>query len=150
MKKFLFVSGTVITVLCFSHAAVAQRFADVGFSSGVTHYFGDLGNETGHFPYSSANVGFAITARNFLNNPQKSGVQYKPLSVEARFSYHRIAYDEAQPIGDMQGPELRNYFRGINFRNDIIGLSAHLTYTLYPNKYRSLYKQKFCFFGLWA
>src|SRR5262249_44226686 len=133
--------------LYFSDAALAQRSIDVGLSGGITDYFGDLGNETGKIPYTSTNFGFALTARNFLNNPQKSGVQYKPLSVEARVSFHRIGYDEAQPVGDMRGSELRNYFRGLNFRNDIIGASAHISYTIYPNKYRSLYKQGFCFFG---
>jgi hypothetical protein len=147
MRKFLLAAVPAILLLGMPGAVFSQRHADIGFSSGITNYFGDLGNETGRFPYSSTSFGFAITARNFLNNPQKSGVQYKPLSVETRLSYHRIGYDEAQPVGGMQGKELRNYYRGINFRNDIIGLSAHLTYTLYPNKYRSLHKQKYCFFG---
>jgi len=147
MRKFLLTIGLAISLFCFSDAALAQRYTDVGFSGGVTNYFGDLGNERGRFPYTSTNVGFAVTARNFLNNPQKSGVQYKSLSVETRFSFHRIGYDEALPIDNMKGSELRNYYRGINFRNDIIGASAHISYTLYPNKYRSLYKQKFCFFG---
>src|SRR5258706_1937734 len=147
MKKFLLTIGPTILLLCFSDAAFAQRHIDLGFSGGVTDFFGDLGNEKGIFPYSSTNMGFAATARNFLNNPQKSGMQYKPLSVEARFSFHRIGYDEASPIGDMKGAELRNYYRGINFRNDVIGASGHIYYTIYPNKYRSLYKQKFCFFG---
>jgi hypothetical protein len=147
MKKFLLTAASVVSLLCFSDVALAQRALDIGFSGGITNYFGDLGNETGRIPYTSTNHGFAITVRNFLNNPQKSGVQYKPLSLEARFSVHRIGYDEAQPIGGMQGSELRNYYRGINFRNDIIGTSVHVTYTIYPNKYRSLYKQKFCFFG---
>lgn len=147
MKTFLLSAGSAILLLCFSDAALAQRYADIGISGGITNYFGDLGNETGRIPYSSANMGFAITARNFLNNPQKTGVQYKPLSLEARVSFHRIGYDEAQSIGDMKGPELRNYYRGLNFRNDVIGASAHISYTLYPNKYRTLYKQGFCFFG---
>ncbi len=148
MKKFLLTIGTAaVSLLGFSGAAFAQRYTDIGLSGGITNFFGDLGNETGRIPYTSTNMGFAVTARNFLNNPQKSGIQYKPLSVEARFSFHRLGYDEAQPIGGMQGSELRNYYRGINFRNDVIGVSAHISYTLYPNKYRSLYKQKFAFFG---
>lgn len=147
MKKFLLTLCLTISLLSFSDALFAQRHVDVGLSGGITNFFGDLGNERGRIPYTSTNMGFALTARNFLNNPQRSGVQYKPLSVEARVSFHRIGYDEALPVGDMYGSKLRNYFRGINFRNDIIGASAHISYTLYPNKYRSLYKQKFCFFG---
>lgn len=147
MKTFLLSACTAILLLHFSDAATAQRYIDVGLSGGITDYFGDLGNETGKIPYTSTNMGFALTARNFLNNPQKTGVQYKPLSLEMRVSFHRIGYDEASAIGDKRGAELRNYYRGLNFRNDIIGASTHISYTIYPNKYRSLYSQKFCFFG---
>src|SRR5574342_1189948 len=109
MKTLLLSAGSAILMLCFSYAAVAQRYTDIGFSGGITDYFGDLGNENGRIPYTSTNMGFAVTARNFLNNPQKSGMQYKPLSVEARVSFHRIGYDESSAIGDMSGTELRNY-----------------------------------------
>src|SRR5262245_25115201 len=124
MKTLLLSVGSALLLLCFSDAAFAQRSVDIGLSGGITDFFGDLGNETGRIPYTSTNMGFAITARNFLNNPQKSGMQYRPLSVEARLSFHRLGYDESSPIGDKKGYELRNYFRGINFRNDVIGLSA--------------------------
>jgi len=147
MKTILLSLATALLMLCFSDDVLAQRAIDIGLSGGITDFFGDLGNETGRIPYTSTNMGFAITARNFLNNPQKSGMQYKPLSVEARVSFHRIGYDESSAIGDRSGAQLRNYFRGINFRNDVIGASGHISYTIYPNKYRSLHKQGFCFFG---
>src|SRR5437868_3636811 len=80
----------------------AQRTSDVGFASGVVNYVGDLGNER-YFPISSANPGYQITFRNFLNNPAQSGAQYKPLSLELRFSWHRLQYDETDAIGSMKG-----------------------------------------------
>jgi hypothetical protein len=146
MKKILLASAAAVMVFSCGNVS-AQRSADFGFSTGITEYFGDLGNDLGNIPWSSTNPGFAVTMRNFLNNPRKSGMQYTPLSVEARLSYHRIGYDETAPIGTRKGGDLRNYYRGINFRNDIIGLSTHFTYTYYPDKYRSLYRQKFCVFG---
>jgi len=147
MKKYLFTFGLFMTVIFYCDFSSAQRTADLGFSTGITEYYGDLGNEAGIIPWSSTNIGCAVTLRNFLNNPMKSGAMFTPFSLEARLSWHRIGYDEATPIGNMKGQELRNYFRGLNFRNDILGASMHLTYTYYPDKHRSLYKQKFCVFG---
>lgn len=147
MKKILYLSALVATFIFICTTATAQRTADIGFSSGITDYFGDLGNDRGIFPWSSTNVGMAVTMRNFLNNPRKSRVRYTPFSVDARISWHRIGYDETAPIADMSGNELRNYFRGINFRSDIIGTAAHITYTYYPNRMQTLYHQKFCVFG---
>ncbi|MBK5286372.1 MAG: hypothetical protein JJE25_13315 [Bacteroidia bacterium] len=147
MKKNLLAFSLITSAIFCCDYSSAQRTADLGFSSGITEFFGDLGNDKGIIPWSSTNMGCAVTIRNFLNNPMNSGAMYTPFSLEARLSWHRIGYDETAPIGDMKGSELRNYFRGINFRNDILGASAHLTYTYYPDKYRSLYKQKFCIFG---
>ncbi|HLG33296.1 MAG TPA: hypothetical protein VI757_00325 [Bacteroidia bacterium] len=147
MKKTLLISTLAAAAIFASNNTSAQRAADIGFSSGITEYFGDLGNDNGVIPWSSTNVGFAVTLRNFLNHPRKSGMMYTPFSVEARLSWHRIGYDETAPISGMAGGELRNYYRGINFRNDVFGTAAHLTYTYYPNKFQSLYRQKFCVFG---
>jgi hypothetical protein len=147
MKKQLLIAGVIAAAVFICNISTAQRSADIGFSTGITEYFGDLCNDLGTIPWSSTNVGFAVTARNFLNKPRKSGVMYTPFSVEARLSWHRIGYDETAPIGDRSGGELRNYFRGINFRNDIIGAAVHGTYTYYPNRFQSLYRQKFCIYG---
>ena len=147
MKKIILALAIGGFLIFVSSNATAQQVADVGFSSGITEYFGDLGNDTGIMPWSSTNAGIAVTVRNFLSRPKRSGAIYNPLSVEARVSWHRISYDETAPIDNRKGPELRNYFRGINFRNDIIGTAAHITYTYYPNKFQSLYRQKFCVFG---
>jgi hypothetical protein len=147
MKKILRASLLTAAVIFCSGIVSAQRSADIGFSSGITDYFGDLGNDRGDIPWSSTNVGLAITFRNFLNNPKKSGMLYSPLSLETRLSWHRIGYDETAPIGNMSGQQLRNYYRGMNFRNDIIGAAVHVSYTYYPDKYVSMYRQRFCLFG---
>src|SRR5437899_3234815 len=116
MKKKLLTLTFIATAVFFCDYSSAQRTADLGFSTGITNYYGDLGNDRGNIPWSSTNIGLAVTMRNFLNNPRKSGVMYTPLSLEARLSWHRIGYDETAPVGNMKGNELRNYYRGINFR----------------------------------
>jgi hypothetical protein len=72
----------------------------------------------------------------------------RPFDVEARFSWHRLQYDETAPLAGKEGAELRNYHRGLSFRNDLFGISANATYTFFANKYRPLYKQKFAAFIL--
>lgn len=136
MKKlYLVVLLTVVSV-----CAQAQRSFEVGLGGGVTNYFGDLGNES-IFMASSANPGVAVTLRNFTGNSSLTGYLYNPFSFEARFSWHRIGYDEAEPIGDAKGFELRNFGRGINFQNDIFGIATHMTYTFYRNRRIPLHKQ---------
>src|SRR5205085_986558 len=107
----------------------------------------DLANEK-YFPLSSAAPGVQVTFRNFLNNPDKSSTLYKPLSLELRFSWHRLQYDETTALGGKAGMQLRNYLRGLGFRNDLFGTMVNFTYTFYPNRFRPLYKQKFAFFAL--
>jgi hypothetical protein len=131
-------------------AAPAQRYADVGLSTGLVNYVGDLANEQ-YFPYSSLNTGVQLTFRNFLNNPAHSRMMYKPLSVEVRLSWQRLQYDETKELGGMRGMKLRNYLRGLSFRNDLFGFAANFTYTFYKNHNLSLYKQKwapFVFVGV--
>jgi hypothetical protein len=138
----------ILFILLLTVTAVeAQRTANIGFGTGVVNYIGDLGNEK-NFTVSSANIGMEVTIRDFLNNPEKSHVLNRPFGIEARFSWHRLQYDETAPLGGKQGAELRNYHRGLSFRNDLFGISANGTYTYYANKYRPLYKQKFAVFIL--
>ena len=144
MKKRI---NILLFTLLATGASYAQQTANIAYGSGVVNYIGDLGNEK-HFAVSSANVGMEITVRDFLNNPEKSHVLNRPFGVEARFSWHRLQYDETKPMGGKEGKELRNYHRGLNFRNDIFGFSANATYTYYANRYRPLYKQKFAYFIL--
>ncbi len=130
----------IIVSLMFFHTLKAQTTFQVGLASGVTHYFGDLGNEK-VFQATSYNPGIALTFRNLMTRTALTGYQYNPLSFEFRLSWHRIGYDETRPIGDRTGFELRNYGRGLNFRNDLFGAAAHLTYTFYENPRLPLYKQ---------
>jgi hypothetical protein len=123
----------------------SQRSFEVGVAAGITNYFGDLGNES-VFQTTSTQPGVAVTFRNFLGSSAYSGNLYRPLSAEVRLSWNRLQYDETKPIGNQEGWELRNYGRGIGFRNDLFGLAAHVTYTLYNNPRLPLYKQHAAFF----
>lgn len=138
---------SLFLLLISSLTLSAQRTANIGVSSGVVHYVGDLGNEK-LFPYSSASVGSAITIRDFLNDPRKSGTRFSVFDMQLRFSWHRLQYDETQPIGDKKGINLRNYKRGIGFRNDLFGSEVDFTYNIYPNHFAPLSKLKFSFFFL--
>jgi hypothetical protein len=127
------------------HYISAQRTAVIAISGGVTNYIGDLGNEK-YFPYSSINSGSTITIRDFLNDPRKSGTRYSVFDMQVRFSWHRLQYDETDPIGDKKGNDLRNYKRGIGFRNDLIGSEVDFTYNIFPHIFSPLNKQKYSFF----
>jgi hypothetical protein len=139
--------STIFFVMLAAVSASAQRTANISYGTGVVNYIGDLGNEK-NFAMSSANIGMEVTVRDFLNNPEKSHVLNRPFGIEARFSWHRLQYDETKPIAGKEGVELRNYHRGLNFRNDLFGISANATYTHYANRYRPLYKQRFAYFIL--
>lgn len=143
MKRILL----LILFCAFSFTLSAQRTAIVGFSGGVVNYIGDLGNEK-KIPLSSANLGSAITIRDFLNNPKRSGTRYATFDMQLRFSWHRLQYDETQPLGGKEGIELRNYRRGLGFRNDLFGAETNFTYNFYPNLFAPLLKPKLNFFLL--
>lgn len=136
MKKLYLTFALLLSVF----VAVAQRSFEVGLASGICNYYGDLGNES-ILQTGSTRPGVAVTLRNFTGNSNLTGNLYNPFSMETRFSWHRIGYDETNPIRDQQGWELRNYGRGINFQNDIYGFSTHITYTLYSNKRIPLHRQ---------
>lgn len=141
------ISSLLLLLLISVAALYGQRTANISYGSGVVNYIGDLANEK-NFPMSSANIGMEVTVRDFINNPEKSHVLNRPFGVEARFSWHRLQYDETAPIGKKEGIALRNYHRGLNFRNDLFGISANATYTHYANRYRPLYKQRIAYFLL--
>lgn len=132
---FLFLVAT-------GYSATAQRKAEIAISGGVVNYIGDLANEK-FFPYTSASTGAAITLRNFVGSPRN---RYKTFDMQLRLSWHRLQYDETTPIGDKKGLELRNYLRGINFRNDLLGAETGFTYNLFVNRNQPLWKPSFSFF----
>src|SRR5205085_1913179 len=68
--------------------------------------------------------------------------------MQVRFSWHRLQYDETESIGDTKGNDLRNYKRGIGFRNDLFGSEVDFTYNIFPNLFSPLHKQKLSFFFL--
>ena len=143
MRKKLLVLAFIL--ISFNYSS-AQQVAEIGFASGVVNYVGDLGNER-YLPYSSASPGYQLTLRNILSNNGLSGKVNRPFSLELRFSWHRLQYDETQAIGNKKGVELRNYLRGIGFRNDLFGASMNVTYTFYSKRFSSQ-QQKFCYFLL--
>ena len=130
-----------------SVSATAERTADIGVAPGVVTYVGDLGNEK-YYPFSSYNAGMQVTLRNFMNNTERTHAKYKTFDMELRMSWHRLQYDETKPLNGQSGDELRNYLRGINFRNDLFGMQANFTYTHYTNRFLPLYRQKLCYFFL--
>ena len=138
----------LLFLFCFSTSVnYAQRTANIAYSTGVVNYIGDLGNEK-QFPLSSANLGSAVTIRDFLNNPKRSGTRYSTFDMQLRFTWHRLQYDETSSIRGNEGVDLRNYRRGIGFRNDLFGSEVDFTYNVFPNRFSPLNKTKYSFFFL--
>lgn len=138
MKRFYtLIPGALLLALPLA----AQRNVEVGLSQGVTHYYGDLGNVDGPIQWNSTQPGMAITVRDFFNNKQRYVT--RALTMESRFSWNRLAYNEARPVGGLSGTDLKNFKRGLNFRNDLFGLSTHLVLNAYREPYQPLFKQRF-------
>lgn len=136
---------TLFTVaLALSSAAFTQRNLEIGLSSGVTHYYGDLGNIDGPVQWNSARPGMQVTFRDFLNNRKRYIT--RSLTTEARISWFRIGYDETAPMRNVPTTKLRNYKRGLSFRNDLIGASGHLVLNAYREPYTPLFQQRFFMF----
>jgi hypothetical protein len=142
MKRIL---PALILILSVLPDAKAQSSFEMGLNLGVTNYFGDLGNEP-WVQTGSTSPGVALTFRNFSGGTTVGGYRYRPLSWEFRLSWNRLQYDETKPIGNQTGFELRNYGRGINFRNDLFGAAFHVTYTLFENPRAPLHHQRAAFF----
>ncbi len=121
--------------------ALAQRHVEVGIASGVTHYYGDLGNLDGQVQWNSTRPGLMVTFRDFLNN--KKRYITRSLTTEARLCWFRTGYEEADPIKGYDYSELKNRGRGIGFRNDLVGLSGHLVLNAYRQPYQPLFHQRF-------
>lgn len=128
-------------LLCSSMALLAQRNIEVGLSGGMTNYYGDLGNWDGPIQWNSTRPGMAITIRDFFNNPKRYVT--RAITLEGRLSWHRIGYDETEATGGMSGTQLKNFNRGLNFRTDLFGASAHLVLNAYREPYQPLFQQRF-------
>lgn len=134
------------TILLTSAMAIAahvaaQRHLEVGMAGGITHYYGDLGNIDGPVQWNSARPGLQITFRDFLNN--KKRYITRSLTTEARISWFRIGYDETAQMKGVPVTDLKNYRRGLSFRNDLVGVSSHIVLNAYREPYTPLFQQRF-------
>lgn len=134
-------TATLLSAFIVASASYSQRHLEVGFSSGITHYYGDLGNIDGPVQWNSARPGATITFRDFLNN--KKRYVTRSLTTEARLSWFRIGYDETAPIKGVEAKDLRNFKRGLSFRNDLVGASGHLVLNAYREPFTPLFQQRF-------
>lgn len=121
--------------------ARAQRNLEIGLSTGITHYYGDLGNWDSQVQWNSMRPAMSLTFRDFFNNPKRYVT--RALTMEARLSWLRIGYNESQPTGGLSGQELKNWNRGLNFRTDLLGASAHVVLNAYREPFTPLFKQRF-------
>lgn len=137
-------TATLLTAIVLFLSAHAQRHLEIGVSGGVTHYYGDLGNIDGPVQWNSARPGMQITFRDFLNN--KKRYVTRSLTTEARLSWFRIGYDETAPMKGVDVADLKNYKRGLSFRNDLLGASGHLVLNAYREPYTPLFQQRFFMF----
>ena len=137
-------TASLLSVLFLGSLAYSQRHLEIGLSGGVTHYYGDLGNIDGPVQWNSARPGMAITFRDFLNN--KKRYVTRSLTTDARLSWFRIGYDETAPISGTEVKDLKNYRRGLSFRNDLLGASGHLVLNAYREPFTPLFQQRFFMF----
>lgn len=128
-------------LLASTATLLAQRNLEVGISTGVTQYYGDLGNWNGQVQWNSTRPALNITFRDFFNNPKRYVT--RSLTMECRLSWFRIGYNEVQPTGGESGIGLHNFKRGLNFRNDLFGASAHMVLNAYREPFTPLFKQRF-------
>ena len=138
------ITATLMVICLACVSAHGQRNVEVGLSTGITNYYGDLGNVDSPMQWSSTRPGMMITFRDFLNNPKRYVT--RSLTAEARISWFRTGYDERSQIKGVDVGELRNYKRGLSFRNDLIGASGHLVLNAYREPYQPLFQQKFFMF----
>lgn len=136
MRPILLLSASLL-----AYSAFSQKHLEVGVSGGVTHYYGDLGNIDGPIQWNSSRPGMTITFRDFLNN--KKRYITRSLTTEVRLSWFRIGYDETAALKNTETKDLKNYKRGLSFRNDLIGASGHLVLNAYRQPFTPLFEQRF-------
>jgi hypothetical protein len=134
-------STTLLLAIILTSALYAQRNLEIGVTGGVTHYYGDLGNIDGPVQWNSTSPGMSLTFRDFLNNPKRYVT--RSLTTEARLSWFRIGYDETAAIKGTEVSDLKNYKRGLSFRNDLFGASGHLVLNAYREPFTPLFQQRF-------
>lgn len=127
--------------ILFTTSVQAQRNLEIGLQVGADHFSGDLGNWHGSVQWNGIRPAMSITFRDYLNNPKRYIT--RALTTETRLGWYRLGYNELAPTGGKQGVELRNYRRGLNFRNDLFGISQHLVLNMYREPFQPLYQQRF-------
>ena len=130
-----------VLLLAFSSPVLSQRNLEIGIAGGMTNYQGDLGNYGGAVQWNGFRPGLQVTFRDFLNNPKRYVT--RSLTTEARLGWYRIGYEESDMIRGLDVTELRNYKRGLGFRNDLVGASGHLVLNAYREPYQPLFQQRF-------
>lgn len=136
---------SVAACLLWAAHCNAQRNLDVGLQIGADHFSGDLGNWSGPVQWNGFRPAVSITFRDYLNNPNRYIT--RALTTETRLGWYRLGYNELAPTGGKSGLEMRNYGRGLNFRNDLFGLSQHLVLNMYREPFQPLYEQRFFAFA---
>lgn len=144
MTRSIHLAG-LCTGLLLAAGLHAQRHLDIGLQLGVDHFSGDLGNWKGPVQWNGIRPAMSITFRDYLNNPKRYIT--RALTTETRLSWHRLGYNELAPTGGKAGVEMRNYRRGLNFRNDLFGISQHLVLNMYREPFQPLYQQRFFAFS---
>ena len=121
----------------------AQNVWEWNFSIGSTLYFGDLGNEK-YIPVSEMHQGISVGIQRNLFYGRKPS----PFAVSAQLIWMRIGYDETQPLlfNTASGNDLRNFRRGLNFRNDLVGLDTRFIYTFDPWNNQAFSYKKFALY----
>lgn len=141
---------TLLATCCLCAGALcAQKNLDIGVQAGGAHMAGDLGNWTGPVQWNGIRPAVSITFRDYLNNPRRYIT--RSITTESRISWHRLGYNELAPTRNKQGMELPNYGRGLNFRNDLFGISQHLVLNMYRHPGQPLFQQHihaFAFVGI--
>ena len=130
-----------LTIFAAAQGAHAQRNLEIGVVGSVNHYHGDLGNYDAAMQWNGLRPGLQITFRDFLNNPKRYVT--RSLTAEARLSWFRVGYDERAQIKGVDVKDLKNYGRGLSFRNDLVGASGHLVLNAYREPFQPLYEQRF-------
>src|SRR6185295_19704105 len=125
MKMPLFTTAFLF-LLCLK--SFSQTGWQWGFGSGSTVYFGDLGNEK-YIPLSGTHYGCSFSLRHDLKSGLNHVSRNAPFAIVVRADWLRIGYDETRPLifNTQSGTNLRNFRRGLNFRNDLLGINMQFT-----------------------
>ena len=140
-------SLTAVFLLCMWQKPYSQTAWQWGFGAGSTVYFGDLGNEQ-YVPISGTHYGCSFSLRHDLKTRVHHVSGNEPFAFVVRGDWLRIGYDETHPLlfNTKGGAELRNYRRGLNFRNDRLGINAQITWTIYARKIFPLWQHRWALY----